>query len=116
MSTSDFGRYEQDEPGGDFYWAREVSSMSADSYAVSLHIDRLGKVEKVAIARPGMFSPEEIAALPTQGEAIAFHLRPGLDRAEANRKAWLRAREKEPKPEPQPPPMDPATRRFLGGG
>jgi hypothetical protein len=89
--------------------------MSQIGYAVNLYIDSLGKVSKVAMARPGMFTDEQIAALPTQGEAIAFHLRPGLARADSNLKAWLKSRPEPDESEPKPEPMDPATRRFLGG-
>jgi hypothetical protein len=100
---------------GDYYLTREPMGPigSGTERAVTLYIDGLGKTQRVAIARPGAWTPEEIAKLPTKQEAIAIHLAPGLERAEANRKAWDRQREKEPKPPPKPPPLDPPTRKFL---
>ena len=113
--AEDIGRYGGGESGGDFYWIREVSHLAGNFNAILVYIDGLGKVQRVAVAKPGMFTPDEIEALPNLGEAIAFHLSPSFDRAEKNRKAWLRNRP-EPEQRPKAPAVDAATRRFFEGG
>lgn len=117
---TDIKRYGEGELDGDYYWVREFTgsfdgTRNGTECVASIYIDGLGKTSRVAVAKPGTWTPEEIAELPTRGEAIAFHLARAFDRAEANRKAWLRQREKEPQPKPTAPPMDRATERFLMG-
>jgi hypothetical protein len=110
--ATDIKRYGDGELDGDYYWVKEPTGWGGFRVA-SLYIDGLGKTSRVAVAAQGTWSPEDVDELPTKQEAIALHLSRAFDRAEANRKAWLRHREKQPKPKPKPPPMDRATRRFL---
>lgn len=112
---ADIGRYGDGGLDGDYYWIREGAQFGADQ-AVQVYIDRLGKASRVAVAKPGAWTEEQIAEMPTRGEAVALHLSRAFERAEANRKTWLRQREREPKPEPKPPPPDRATERFMSDG
>src|SRR4051794_29471998 len=112
---SDIQRYGEGDLAGDYYYVNEVPS-SIGKYAAQqaavYFIDDLGGSHKVGVGGQG-WTPEEIAELPSLSEAITQHLGPAFEKAERNRKAWLKQQEGKPKPEPSPPPLSPATQRFF---
>jgi hypothetical protein len=104
--------------GGDYYETREaplqVEAKAGGERMAVIFVDGMGKSTRVAVGVPGARTPEEIAQLPTKGQAIAMHLAPAFERAARNRQKWLREREKDPEQKPKPSPMDRPTRKFLG--
>ncbi len=116
--ASDIQRYGTGELAGDYYFVNEYPSAVgkyAEQQAAVYFIDDLGGAHKVGTGTGG-WTPEEIAELPSRQEAISQHLVPAFEKAERNRKAWLKAQEGKPKPEPAPPPVSPATARFFDDG